>query len=108
MAQKFYLGLIFLICNKTIKDPTSGFQCINQKTICHFAKMGNYPEFPDANLIIELLLDGFEIHEISVSMQERKYGKSMHKGIIGPIKYGIKVFYNIIIILLRNLFRKKK
>lgn len=97
-----------MICRKTIKDPTSGFQCINQRTIHRFSEMGNYPEFPDANLIIELLLDDFEIKEIPVQMQERKYGKSMHKGMIAPMKYAIKVFYNIIIIVLRNLFRRKK
>ena len=70
--------LIKLICNKTIKDPTSGFQCINRKAICYFADMENYPEFPDANLIIELLLDDYEVCEISTNMRERKYGKGMH------------------------------
>lgn len=101
-------GLIKIICKKAIKDPTSGFQCINKKAIEYFAGMGNYPEFPDANLIIELLLDGYKICEVPSEMRERKYGESMHKGIIKPIKYMIKVFYNIIIIILRNLFRKKK
>lgn len=101
-------GLIKMICHKTIKDPTSGFQCINKRTIQHFSQMGNYPEFPDANLIIELLLNDYDICEISTKMRERKHGISMHKGIVGPIKYMIKVLYNIIIIILRNLFRKKK
>lgn len=100
-------GLIKMICHKEIKDPTSGFQCINKKAIKYFAGMGNYPEFPDANLIIELLLDNYTICEISSKMRERKNGKSMHKGIISPIKYGIKVLYNIIIVILRNLFRRK-
>ena len=100
-------GLIKMICHKNIKDPTSGFQCINKKSIKYFSSMGNYPEFPDANLIIELLLDGFTICEIPSKMRERKNGKSMHRGIILPIKYGIKVLYNIIIVLLRNLFRRK-
>lgn len=101
-------GLIRIICHKKIKDPTSGFQCINKKAIQHFAKIGNYPEFPDANLIIELFLDGYEICEVPIKMRERKYGVSMHRGIIRPIKYGIKVFYNIIIVVLKNLFRRKK
>ncbi len=100
--------LIKIICHKTIKDPTSGFQCINEKTINYFSCMGNYPEFPDANLIIELLLQKYEICEVSINMRERKYGKSMHSGLIGPAKYMVKVTYNIIIIILRNLFRKKK
>lgn len=100
-------GLIKMICHKKIKDPTSGFQCINKKAIKYFSAMGNYPEFPDANLIIELLLDNYTICEIPSKMRKRKNGKSMHRGIIAPIKYGIKVLYNIIIVILRNLFRKK-
>lgn len=100
-------GLIKMICHKKIKDPTSGFQCINKKAIKYFSGIGNYPEFPDANLIIELLLDGYTICEIPSKMRERKNGKSMHRGIIAPIKYGIKVLYNIIIVILRNLFRRK-
>lgn len=64
-------GLIKMICHKTIKDPTSGFQCINRKTIERFSKMGNYPEFPDANLIIELLLDGYTVCEVPTKMREK-------------------------------------
>lgn len=98
--------LIKIICKKEITDPTSGFQCINRKTIERFAKMGNYPEFPDANLIIELLLDDYKIEEISIEMRQREFGTSMHKGIIKPIKYMIKVLYTIVIIVLRNILRR--
>lgn len=108
VGTKILSTLIKIICGKDIKDPTSGFQCIGKKAIQRFAKMGNYPEFPDANLIIELLLENFEIHEIPTRMRPRKSGVSMHSGVIGPIKYMIKVLYNIVIIVLRNLFRKKK
>ena len=73
-----------------------------------FSKMGNYPEFPDANLIIELLLDDFKIEEVSTVMKQRKFGTSMHSGIIKPIKYMTKILYTIVIIVLRNLLRRKK
>ena len=93
VGTKILSGLIKLICNKKITDPTSGFQCINRKTMQRFSKMGNYPEFPDANLIIELLLENYKIEEISTKMREREFGVSMHKGILKPIKYMIKVLY---------------
>lgn len=100
--------LIMAICNIKITDPTSGFQCINRKTMERFSNMGNYPEFPDANLIIELLLEDFNIEEVPTIMKQREFGTSMHSGIIKPIKYMIKVLYTIVIIVLRNLLRRNK
>ena len=66
-----------------------------------------YPEFPDANLIIELLYNGFKIEEIPVKMRLREYGESMHGGILKPIKYMISILYTICIIILRNAFRRR-
>ena len=43
--------------------------------------MNNYPEYPDANLIIEMLLLIYKIKEVPVKMRERIYGESMHAGI---------------------------
>ena len=99
--------LIKLFCKKEITDPLSGFQCLNRKTIERFSKLGMYPEYPDTNLIIELLYDGFKIEEVSVKMRLRELGESMHGGIIKPIKYMIQMFYTIFIILLRNAFKRR-
>ena len=105
LGTKIMSTLIKITCHKKITDPTSGFQCINRKTMERFSKMGNYPEFPDANLIIELLLDKYKIVEVPAKMREREFGVSMHKGFIKPIKYMIKVIYTIIVILLRRLIK---
>ena len=66
-----------------------------------------YPEYPDANLLIELLYEGFKIEEVSVKMRLRELGESMHGGIIKPIKYMIQIFYTIFIIILRNIFKRR-
>lgn len=100
--------LIKLFCKKEITDPLSGFQCLNRKTIERFSKLEMYPEYPDANLIIELLYDYYRIEEVSVKMRLRELGESMHGGIIKPIKYMIQMFYTIFIILLRNIFKRRK
>lgn len=99
--------LIKLFCNVTIADPLSGFQCLNKKVIEKYAKMGGYPEFPDANLVIEMLLDGYKIKEVPVKMRKRKDGESMHGGIIKPIKYMINMVYSIFFIVILNMFKKK-
>lgn len=108
IGTKFYSFLIHLFCRKRITDPLSGFQCLNKRVIARYARLGGYPEFPDANLIIEMLLEGYTISEISIKMREREFGESMHGGIIGPIKYMIQICYTIIFILIKNIRFKRR
>ncbi len=100
IGTKIFEILIKLFCRKRIADPTSGFQCLNKRVIKKYAQMGNYPEFPDANLIIEMLRGGYTIKEVPVKMRNRETGESMHGGIIKPIKYMITMFYTIVFIVI--------
>lgn len=108
IGTSFFIWLIKLSCKKTITDPLSGFQIINKRVIDKYATMGEYPEFPDANLIIEMLLEGYTIEEVSVKMRNREFGESMHGGIIKPIKYMVVMLYTIIILILNKLFKRRK
>lgn len=107
LGTDIFSFLIKIFCKKKISDPTSGFQCLGEKAIDRFSTFGMYPEFPDANLIIELLYDGYQIEEIPVKMRLREFGESMHGGILKPIKYMISILYTISIIILRNTFRRR-
>lgn len=106
IGTKIFEKIIKLFCKKRIADPLSGFQCLNRKVIERYSKMGNYPEFPDANLVIEMLLLGYKIEEVPVKMRLRENGESMHGGILKPIKYMINMFYTIFFILITS--KKKK
>lgn len=108
IATKLFTLIIKIFCKQEITDPTSGFQCLNKKVIEYYSKMGNYPEYPDANLIIDVLLKGYTIKEISVKMRLREAGESMHGGIIKPIKYMINMIYTITVILIINAMRGRK
>lgn len=108
IGTSFFTWLIKLSCHTKISDPLSGFQVINKRVIDKYSKMGEYPEFPDANLIIEMLLDGYSIEEVSVKMRNREFGESMHGGIIKPIKYMIVMLYTIVILILNKLFGRRK
>lgn len=102
IGTKLFQLIIKWFCKKEITDPTSGFQLLDKNVIKYYSKIGNYPEFPDANLIIEMLLKGYKIEEVSVNMKENDEGKSMHGGIIKPIKYMINIIYTIMFILIIN------
>lgn len=107
IGTKIFSFLIRIICHEKIADPLSGFQCLNKKLIRKFAQAGQYPEFPDANLIVDLLMQGYKIKEIPVEMKLRKEGESMHGGIIKPIKYMIHILYSIMIIFIQNIGKRK-
>lgn len=107
IGTKIFSILIKIFCKKKIADPLSGFQCLNKRVITKYAKMGEYPEFPDANLVIEMLLSGYKIEEVPVKMRLREAGVSMHSGIIKPIKYMINMFYTIFFIIIQNIRFKK-
>ncbi len=94
--------IIKKISKQEITDPTSGFQVLSKKVFHKYAKMNQYPEYPDANLLIEMILENYTIMEHSVQMRNREHGISMHSGVLKPIKYMIKMVYAIALILLRG------
>lgn len=108
VGTKFFASIIKLSCKQKIADPLSGFQCLNRSVIEKYSKMGGYPEFPDANLVIEMLLLGYKITEVPVKMRLREAGESMHGGIIKPIKYMINMFYSIVFVLIQNPRKRVK
>ena len=105
IATKFFSVLIRLFCHKKITDPLSGMQCLNKKVIEEYANMDYFPEYIDANLLIEMIFKGYKIEEVPVKMRQREYGISMHSGIIGPMKYMIRMVYFITLIL---IIRRKR
>lgn len=108
IGTKFFSHLIKLFTRHKITDPLSGFQCLNKRTIDYYSKCGNYPEFPDAGLVIEMLLKGYKITEIPVKMRSRENGTSMHSGIWKPIKYMITQFYACIVIVVKYAGKRKE
>ena len=107
MGTKLFSFMIKVLTGKIITDPTSGFQILDKKTIEKYSEPGEYPEFPDANLIAKMILEGFIVSEVSCKMVERKDGVSMHAGIMKPIKYAIKCTYSLMLIGLFKIFGRK-
>ena len=107
VGTKFFEVIIKLFTGKKIADPLSGFQCLNKDVINYYAGCGNYPEYPDANLVIEMLLQGYKISEIPVKMRLRENGVSMHSGFWKPIKYMFSQFLICIVIAVKYLGRRR-
>ena len=95
------------MCHKKITDPTSGFRAVNKKVIEEFAK--NYPtEYPEPESTVSLLVNGYKVQEVPVSMNERIGGVSSIR-LWKTADYMVKVVLAIIIdsISFRRMRRKK-
>lgn len=107
IGTKFFEIIVKLFTGKKIADPLSGFQCIDKRVIDFWAKPGNYPEYPDASLIIEMILRGYKITEIPVKMKNRENGASMHSGIWKPLKYMVTQFYTCIVTFVKYIGKRR-
>lgn len=94
---------IKLLTKTKITDPTSGFRAVNKDIIKEFAN--SYPiEYPEPESTVSLLVNGYKVKEIPVSMNERTGGVSSIR-LWKTIDYMIKV---VLIIFIDSIsFRKK-
>jgi len=111
LLKLFVMGLLRLIIKVTtgtkISDPTCGFKALSKSTYEYYSIMGNYPpDYPDADVLIQMIKLGYKIKEVPINVRERERGESMHSG-LKPIIYLMKMFLSIIIVLLRNAFTKE-
>ena len=56
--------------------------------------------YPDANMIIQMLLLGFKVEEIPAVMHNRQTGVSMHSG-LKPVIYMFRMVFSIIGVVFR-------
>lgn len=86
---------IKIFTGKKITDPTSGFRAVNKKVIEEFAE--NYPtEYPEPESTVSLLVNGYNVKEVPVSMNERIGGVSSIR-FLKTADYMVKVVLAIII-----------
>ena len=105
-GTRLFESLIKIFTGKHIADPLTGFQCLSRRVIEYYAEAGVYPEYPDASLIIEMLMKKYKIVEVPVKMEVRKDGASMHDGVIQPIKYMLTQIYTCFIIFIKYVGKK--
>ncbi|MDO4967575.1 MAG: glycosyltransferase family 2 protein [Candidatus Saccharibacteria bacterium] len=106
VGTSLFESLIRIFCHKTIKDPLTGLQVLNRRVIEYYSGSGAYPEYPDAGLIIEMLMKKYKIIEVPVKMKQRKSGTSMHDGLFSPVGYMIKQLYSCVIIFIKFVGRR--
>jgi glycosyltransferase involved in cell wall biosynthesis len=103
IAIKFFRSIIRLTTDRTILDPTSGLQGLNRKAFLYYSLFQNFNyTYPDANMIIQMLMLGYNIEEIPAIMHDRREGVSMHSGIIKPMIYMLIMPLSILGVYIRT------
>lgn len=88
ISIRFFRRLIRRITGTAVLDPTSGLQGLNRRTFCYYAAFRNFDTvYPDANVLIQMLILGYRLQEIPSVMHEREAGTSMHSGLLKPLLY---------------------
>ena len=107
VAYVLFQLLIRIGTGKKIKDPTTGLQGLSQRAFSYYAGFGHFDDkYPDANMIMQMLLLGFRVEEVPAVMHARTQGTSMHSGIIKPLHYMFRMMFSIIAVWIRvKLFR---
>lgn len=93
-----------------IMDPTSGLQGLNKRTYWYYSRFAHFDDkYPDAQMLMQMLMLGYKVKEIPAVMYARTEGTSMHSGIIKPMIYMIRMVISIIAVWARvKLFKIDK
>lgn len=93
--------LIKRITGKKINDPTTGLQALSWRATLYYSRYGHFDDkYPDANMIIQMLLLGYRVEEAPAVMHNREHGVSMHSG-LKPLVYLFRMIFSILAVVFR-------
>ncbi len=100
-AYAFFRFIIYMITGEKIFDPTTGLQGLSRRAFLYYSKYNYFDDqYPDANMLLQMLLLGFHVVQIPAVMHARTVGKSMHSG-LKPIWYMFRMFFSMMAVLFR-------
>ncbi|MZP43079.1 glycosyltransferase [Heliobacterium gestii] len=107
LGIKIFSLLIKLLTRQDVADPTSGLQLLNRRVFSFYSRPNQFPvDFPDANVLVLMILAGFRVTERPASIRERLHGESMHTG-LKVVKYLATMMYSIFIAIIKGRAYRK-
>lgn len=101
VAINLFRFLIKLGTGQKIMDPTTGLQGLSKRAIAFYSGYNHFDDkYPDANMIMQMILLGYRVVEIPAVMHARTEGVSMHSG-LKPILYMLRMMFSIIAVWVR-------
>ncbi|WP_274364173.1 glycosyltransferase family 2 protein [Paenibacillus thermotolerans] len=109
IALLWFRAMITLLTRRRVTDPTSGLKGLSSRVFSYYAASRHFPmDFPDADMIIDMLLRGFTIREFPIGSQKRTEGVSMHSGLFRQLFYMLKVTLSIVTVLIHHQSDRRK
>ena len=95
IAIVWFRALLKLGTGRDITDPTTGLQGLSWRTFLFYSRYNHFDDkYPDANMLMQMLLLGFHIREVPAVMHLRTTGVSMHSG-LKPFLYMFRMTFSI-------------
>lgn len=106
IAFALFREMIYLGTGQKVTDPTTGLQGLSWRTVLFYSKYNHFDDkYPDANMIMQMLLLGFTVREVPALMHPRTQGKSMHSG-LKPVIYMFRMTFSIFAVWIRERILK--
>jgi glycosyltransferase involved in cell wall biosynthesis len=106
VGRNIFSLIINIVTHRHFVDITSGYKIFNRRAVAFLSL--NYPvDFPDAEVIITLLLSGFNVAEAPANFRQRTCGRSMFS-LSKKIYYPFKCLLAIFTVVMRASLTKKE
>lgn len=100
-AYGLFRMMIRVGTGRRIADPTTGLQGLSRRAVLFYSKYNHFDDrYPDANMLMQMLLLGFRVEEMPAVMHARTIGSSMHSG-LKPVFYMVRMCFSIVAVLVR-------
>ena len=100
-AYALFRFMIRLVTGRKIADPTTGLQGLSRKAFTYYSEYNHFDDkYPDANMIMQMLLLQFQVVEVPAVMHARMDGQSMHSG-LKPLWYMFRMFFSVLTVVFR-------
>lgn len=102
IAYAWFRLIIKAMTGVRIADPTTGLQGLSHRTVEFYSRYNHFDDrFPDANMLVQMLLLGFKVKQVPAVMHYRTEGTSMHSGLIKPAKYMARMTLSLLAVWIR-------
>lgn len=103
-----FRSMIWVVTGRRIADPTTGLQGLGKRAFSYYAKYNNFDyQYPDANMVMQMILLQYNLVEVPAVMHARKDGKSMHAG-MEPVGYMLRMCLSVFAVVFRIKVLKRR
>lgn len=101
-AYDMFRFLIRQATGRRIADPTTGLQGLGRRAFVYYSEYNHFDDkYPDANMLMQMLLLGYCVKEVPAVMHARESGASMHSG-LKPAWYMLRMLFSMLTVVFRT------